>query len=54
MKSLHKILDLIVLTLSIIVLCVPEGIQLSVSIVFAYSISKMKDENNLVRYLGAC
>lgn len=33
---------------------VPEGLPLSVTIALAYSVGKMKDENNLVRFLQAC
>ena len=33
---------------------VPEGLPLAVTIALAYSVNKMKDENNLVRYLQAC
>lgn len=32
----------------------PEGLPLAVTIALAYSVNKMKDENNLVRYLQAC
>ena len=33
---------------------VPEGLPLAVVIALAYSVSKMKEENNLVRFLAAC
>ena len=33
---------------------VPEGLPLSVTIALAYSVGKMKEENNLVRFLQAC
>ena len=36
------------------VVAVPEGLPLSVTIALAYSVGKMKEENNLVRYLQAC
>lgn len=35
-------------------MAVPEGLPLSVTIALAYSVGKMKEENNLVRYLQAC
>lgn len=35
-------------------MAVPQGLPLAVSISLAYSVGKMKDENNLVRYLAAC
>lgn len=42
------------MAVSIIVVAVPEGLPLAVTIALAYSVGKMKDENNLVRYLQAC
>jgi Ca2+ transporting ATPase len=39
---------------TIIVVAVPEGLPLAVTIALAYSVGKMKDENNLVRFLQAC
>lgn len=36
------------------VVAVPEGLPLAVTIALAYSVGKMKEENNLVRYLQAC
>lgn len=35
-------------------MAVPQGLPLAVSISLAYSVGKMKDENNLVRFLSAC
>lgn len=35
-------------------MAVPEGLPLAVTISLAYSVGKMKDENNLVRFLAAC
>lgn len=32
----------------------PEGLPLAVTISLAYSVGKMKDQNNLVRFLAAC
>ena len=39
---------------TIIVVAVPEGLPLAVSIALAYSVNKMKDENNLVKQLASC
>ena len=36
------------------VVAIPEGLPLSVTIALAYSVGKMKEENNLVRFLSAC
>ena len=47
-------MDAIIISVSLIVMAVPEGLPLAVTISLAYSVGKMKDENNLVRYLSAC
>jgi P-type Ca2+ transporter type 2C len=39
---------------SIVVVAVPEGLPLSVTISLAYSVQKMMDDNNYVRTLSAC
>lgn len=43
-----------IIAVSIVVIAVPEGLPLAVTISLAYSVGKMKDENNLVRFLSAC
>ena len=50
-KSLvaKKILDIIILCISIIVVAIPEGLPLAVTLSLAFSIKKMMDYNNLVR-----
>lgn len=39
---------------TIIVVAVPEGLPLAVTIALAYSVNKMKNENNLVKNLASC
>lgn len=53
-ETLHEIIEYFIIAVSIIVVAVPEGLPLAVTIALAYSVNKMKDENNLVRYLQAC
>lgn len=53
-QTLHEIIDYFIIAVSIVVVAVPEGLPLSVTIALAYSVGKMKEENNLVRYLQAC
>ena len=50
----RKVVDYFIIAISIIVMAVPEGLPLAVTISLAYSVGKMKDENNLVRFLQAC
>jgi Ca2+ transporting ATPase len=52
--TLHHLVEAFIVAVSIIVVAVPEGLPLAVTIALAYSVGKMKDENNLVRYLQAC
>lgn len=52
--TFNEILRAFILAVTIIVMAVPEGLPLAVTISLAYSVSKMKDENNLVRYIQAC
>ena len=40
--------------ITIIVVAVPEGLPLSVTIALAYSMKKMMEDQNLVRHLAAC
>ena len=49
-----KILDIIILCISIIVVAIPEGLPLAVTLSLAFSIKKMMDHNNLVRKMHAC
>jgi calcium-translocating P-type ATPase len=54
MESLLKVVDFFIVAVTIIVVAVPEGLPLAVTIALAYSVNKMKDENNLVRVLASC
>ena len=54
LETLLHLVDAFIISVSIIVVAVPEGLPLSVTIALAYSVGKMKDENNLVRFLQAC
>lgn len=53
-ETIHEVIEYFIIAVSIVVVAVPEGLPLSVTIALAYSVGKMKDENNLVRYLQAC
>ena len=49
-----NILDIIILCISIIVVAIPEGLPLAVTLSLAFSIKKLMDHNNLVRKMHAC
>ena len=50
----NDILDIILLCVSIIVVAIPEGLPLAVTLSLAFSIKKLMDQNNLVRKMHAC
>ena len=52
-NSLKSIVNFVIIAITIIVVAVPEGLPLAVTISLAYSVMKMKIENNLVRKLHA-
>ncbi|MBP3801323.1 MAG: cation-translocating P-type ATPase [Clostridia bacterium] len=49
-----RILDIIILCVSIIVVAIPEGLPLAVTLSLAFSIKRLMDNNNLVRKMHAC
>jgi Ca2+ transporting ATPase len=53
-QTLQHLLNFFIVAVTIVVVAVPEGLPLAVTIALAYSVGKMKEENNLVRYLQAC
>ena len=51
---IKKLLTIIILCVSIIVVAIPEGLPLAVTLSLAFSIKKLMDNNNLVRKMHAC
>jgi len=49
-----EIVDFFIIAVTIIVVAVPEGLPLAVTISLAYSMRKMLDDKNFVRHLQAC
>ena len=49
-----NVLNIIMLCVSIIVVAIPEGLPLAVTLSLAFSIKKLMDFNNLVRKMHAC
>ncbi|MEQ2250039.1 Plasma membrane calcium-transporting ATPase 3 [Ilyodon furcidens] len=43
-----------IIGVTVLVVAVPEGLPLAVTISLAYSVKKMMKDNNLVRHLDAC
>ncbi|XP_031563488.1 plasma membrane calcium-transporting ATPase 4-like isoform X2 [Actinia tenebrosa] len=53
-KHLNAYVNAFITGLTVLVVAVPEGLPLAVTISLAYSVKKMLDDNNLVRHLDAC
>lgn len=52
-QTLNDLVSFLIISITIIVVAVPEGLPLAVTISLAFSVMKMKKENNLVRKLEA-
>jgi len=53
-ETVKYLVEYFIIAVTVIVVAVPEGLPLAVTIALAYSVGKMKDENNLVRVLATC
>jgi Ca2+ transporting ATPase len=53
MNTLSQLVNFLIIAITVIVVAVPEGLPLAVTIALAFSVSKMKKENNLVKKLEA-
>ena len=50
----QKFVTFIITGITVLVVAVPEGLPLAVTLSLAYSVKKMMKDNNLVRHLDAC
>lgn len=50
-QTTEEIIKTVITSITVIVIAVPEGLPLAVTLSFAFSVMKMKKENNLVRKL---
>lgn len=53
-SHLNEYVKAFITGLTVLVVAVPEGLPLAVTISLAYSVKKMLEDNNLVRHLDAC
>lgn len=53
-NHLGEFLQFIITAITILVVAVPEGLPLAVTLSLAFSVRKMQDEKNLVKHLDAC
>ena len=49
-----KILDIILLSISIFVIAIPEGLSSAITLSFAFSLKKLVKHNNFIRKIEAC
>lgn len=52
-NTLNSLVNFLIVAITVVVVAVPEGLPLAVTISLAFSVMKMKKENNLVRKLEA-
>eukprot|EP01099_Mayorella_cantabrigiensis_P000660 TRINITY_DN1290_c0_g1_i1.p1 TRINITY_DN1290_c0_g1~~TRINITY_DN1290_c0_g1_i1.p1 ORF type:complete len:959 (-),score=237.92 TRINITY_DN1290_c0_g1_i1:216-3092(-) len=53
-SHINDLVSYFIIAVTIVVVAVPEGLPLAVTISLAYSIKQMMADNNLVRHLAAC
>ncbi|XP_059490443.1 plasma membrane calcium-transporting ATPase 3-like isoform X2 [Neocloeon triangulifer] len=53
-SQLNEYINFIITGVTVLVVAVPEGLPLAVTLSLAYSVKKMMKDNNLVRHLDAC
>lgn len=54
LQQVHQVLVFVLMGVAVLVMAIPEGLPLAVTLSLAYSVGKMMNENNLVRRLEAC
>ena len=53
-QDFSELLHFVIIGITVLVVAVPEGLPLAVTIALAFSVKKMLHDNNLVRHLHAC
>jgi P-type Ca2+ transporter type 2B len=53
-KHITEMIHFFILAITVVVVAVPQGLPLAVTLSLAYSVKKMLDDKNLVRKLKAC
>ncbi|CAG0896564.1 unnamed protein product [Cyprideis torosa] len=53
-KYIQNFVQHVIIGVTVLVVAVPEGLPLAVTLSLAYSVKKMMKDNNLVRHLDAC
>jgi P-type E1-E2 ATPase len=53
-EHLNEILNFFIIGITVVVVAIPEGLPLAVTLSLAFSVKKMLNDQNLVRKLQAC
>ena len=53
-QALKMLVNAFMIGITILVMAVPEGLPLAVTIALAFSLGKLREENNLVKQLSSC
>lgn len=53
-KHITELISFFLIGLTVVVVAIPEGLPLAVTLSLAYSTKKMLNDNNLVRKMAAC
>ncbi len=53
-KHWSELVGFVVIAITVLVVAIPEGLPLAVTISLSFSVKKMMDDNNLVRNLNSC
>uniref|UniRef100_A0A7E5A0H8 Calcium-transporting ATPase n=1 Tax=Panagrellus redivivus TaxID=6233 RepID=A0A7E5A0H8_PANRE len=53
-KDISQFVNFIIIGVTVLVIAVPEGLPLAITLALTYSVKKMMRDNNLVRHLDAC
>merc|ERR1712142_419699 len=54
LEYINNYVKFVIIGVTVLVVAVPEGLPLAVTLSLAYSVRKMMKDNNLVRHLDAC
>ena len=53
-KILERILGIFIQTITVVVVAIPEGLPMAVTVALAYATTRMLSDNNLVRIMASC
>lgn len=53
-EAAQQVINMFITTIAIVVVAVPEGLPLAVTLALAFAMTRMQKDNNLVRQLQAC